>query len=415
MRNVFDQYSQPENRLTHALACTLDADRSLLRPFLAWAGARDVPPVDRLQITEQQVPGSPVSGDEEEGRGLPDACVFDANGWALVIEAKVQSGVSADQLRRHLSTAKRYGFNCPSLLLLCVDEPPQGLPEQTAVRAWRELYRWFRERESTSQAAGTLTRYMEVFESRMIEQDYSIRGTITMFDGLRFDDGNPYTYSEAKRLVRLLGDELQKRSDLLSLGVDPDGERRAAITGRAASAVWDFLPLMVARGADSFTAFPHMTLALGQRIATAAITVPHRVRGEFRSRLRAAGEDEFFTLLRTIAERLQPVLARSAGSKCMIYVTQRHYHSQRSAAEVDARLDADLRTIVPGRRKEAKYQPEWIRAIYQVLTNKRSNIQLGLEAHLPYSCSIVRSADAVDLFAESWAAMFPIVEFVLKG
>ena len=31
-RKVFDQYSQPENRLTHALLTTLDQDRSLLVP-----------------------------------------------------------------------------------------------------------------------------------------------------------------------------------------------------------------------------------------------------------------------------------------------------------------------------------------------------------------------------------------------
>src|SRR2546422_9864387 len=115
MRNLFDQYEQPENRLTHALACTLDADRALLRPFLQWAGARDTPPVSQLRITEQQVPGELVSGDEDEGRGLPDACVFDNEGWALLVEAKVQAGISQDQLRRHSATAQRRGFATPFL------------------------------------------------------------------------------------------------------------------------------------------------------------------------------------------------------------------------------------------------------------------------------------------------------------
>ena len=34
MRNVFDQYTQPENRVTHALACTLAAEPVLLRDFV---------------------------------------------------------------------------------------------------------------------------------------------------------------------------------------------------------------------------------------------------------------------------------------------------------------------------------------------------------------------------------------------
>ena len=36
MRNLFDQYDQPENRLSHALAVCLNEDRRLLTKFLAW-------------------------------------------------------------------------------------------------------------------------------------------------------------------------------------------------------------------------------------------------------------------------------------------------------------------------------------------------------------------------------------------
>ena len=221
MRNLFDHYLQPENRLTHALVCTLDADRALLQPFLGWAGTIDIPPARQLRITEQQVPGDLVSGDEEEGRGLPDACVFNDKGWALVVEAKVQAGISPDQLRRHIATAQRYGFEKPFVLLIAVDDPPSLMPDRALHRAWRDVYSWFRDRADTSVWARRFTTYMETFESRMIALNYSIRGTLTMFDGLRFDEDNPYTYREGKRLIRLLRDELQKRKDLHKIGVDP--------------------------------------------------------------------------------------------------------------------------------------------------------------------------------------------------
>jgi hypothetical protein len=35
MRNIFDQYPQPENRVTHALVSAFHEDSDLLRSFLA--------------------------------------------------------------------------------------------------------------------------------------------------------------------------------------------------------------------------------------------------------------------------------------------------------------------------------------------------------------------------------------------
>ena len=413
MRNIFDQYVQPENRLTHALVCTLDAERGLLRRFLRWAGARDIPPVWRLRITEQQVPGELVSGDEEEGRGLPDASVFTDDGWALLIEAKAQAGILPSQLDRHISTCRRHGFQNPFLLLISVDAPPPRMPDRASHRAGREVYSWFR-RNGTSAWARALTTYMEAFEARQIALNYSIRGTLTMFDGLKFDEDNPFSYVEGKRLVRLLGDELQKRKDLQRLGVDPRGSRRSAITGRSGTGVWDFLPLKAARGATNFTAFPHLTISLRESEAEAAITIPNGVHGGFRTKLRAVGEAGFFHLLATIHERVRPVLGRSINSRAGVYALQRHYRSQRSPGEIDARLDVDLRTIVPGERREAKFQPEWMRAMYEIATRKRSNIQMGFVVRFPYTCSVLRSPAAVDLFAEAWKAMSPIIDFVLK-
>lgn len=43
MRNVFDQYDQPENRVTHALMSALHEDAKLLKAFLREV-AREAPP-----------------------------------------------------------------------------------------------------------------------------------------------------------------------------------------------------------------------------------------------------------------------------------------------------------------------------------------------------------------------------------
>lgn len=96
-----------------------------------------------------------------------------------------------------------------------------------------------------------------------------------------------------------------------------------------------------------------------------------------------------------------------------MYATQRHYRSQRSLPSVDGRLDVDLRTCVESTASGVKYQPEWAEAIYQLLINKRSNIQFGIEVRFQYACPIVRSSAAVGLFADSWIAMKPLLDFVL--
>lgn len=414
MRNIFDQYDQPENKLTHALYCTLVQDRSLIRPFLTWLGIDDIPPLKDIKIVEQQIPGVKARDFDDEESGVPDLCFYidtdlSEDGWAILFEMKVQATLSGQQLQRHATTAKRAGFNSPKLVAVTVDVPKASVPLGTVLRQWRDLYAWFDRQESTW--ARILVDYMETFETKAIAKEYEVRGTITTFNGLRFDSDRPYAYREAKRLIRLLGDELQSRDDLhRELGVDPQGQRRPAITDGAG--VWDFLPLREARGKD-FIRFPHLTMSIRDTYAIAAITVPNGVSGGFRTRLRANQFDGFLKLIRDIEGRLRPVIGRSNASKSIMYATQRHYRTQKSSPSVDGRIELDLRTCLATGSSIVKYQPEWAEALYHLLVNKRSNIQFGIEMQFSYSCETVKSPAALDLFADSWKAMKPLLDFVL--
>jgi hypothetical protein len=199
------------------------------------------------------------------------------------------------------------------------------------------------------------------------------------------------------------------------LASTPEGKRRPAITGKATDAVWDFLPLKAAQDAKPFTAFPHMTMSINRKQAVASVTVPNGVKGGFRSKLSQLGVQGFAEVVRSIESNVRPAVKRSVGAKPMVYATQRHFRSQRSSAEVDGRIEADLRTAVKQKGGLIKYQPEWIEAIYELLINKRSNIQLGFDVRFSYDCPTLRSAEATDLFAESWQAMFPIFELVIDS
>lgn len=343
--------------------------------------------------------------------------VFDDSNWAVLFESKIQAPAKLGQLIRHGETARRHGYDDCWVVMISVGKVSWELPEgetKIIARTWQEVYSWFNRRATKSFWANELVQYMQVFEQKMLSQEYNIKGTITVFDGLRFDDNNPYTYREGKRLIRLLGDLLQERSDLHKIGVDPEGSRRPAITGKATDGVWDFLPLVVASDAKSFTSFPHLTLVVHRSHATAAITVPNDVKGGFRSKLKRAGLDGFMTLISQLEKGIRPIVRRSNEAKPMIYATQRHHLGQKSPAVVDARLETDLRTACRTSSSKVRYQPEWVAAIYELLVHKRSNIQFGVEVQFKYTCPVVQSREAEDLFAETWKALLPLVDFVLE-
>ena len=117
MRNLFDQYSQPENRVTHALATALHEEPKLLRSFLRRVAGTSPPPRVPLVVLEQRLPGEPEPDGDEERAGLPDLWVHDRDeAWALLVECKVAAGLTADQVRRHRRTAERRGFERLELL-----------------------------------------------------------------------------------------------------------------------------------------------------------------------------------------------------------------------------------------------------------------------------------------------------------
>ena len=78
MRNVFDQYKTPENRLTHALTTALAEDRELCKSFIGWVCGSTPTGRKRLEILGQRLPGEPETDEDENARrSLPDAWIHD--------------------------------------------------------------------------------------------------------------------------------------------------------------------------------------------------------------------------------------------------------------------------------------------------------------------------------------------------
>ncbi len=419
MRNVFDQFQQPENRLTHALMCSLHEDPKLLKRFVHWATGEAAPAGD-LQVVEQSLPGQDEGEEltEQQRRGLPDGWIFDDDGWALLIESKIGCRLEADQIQRHRFTAQRRGFTKLHTLALVNEMPDLLVDSELKIRRWTELYVWLKAESYISEWASRLHEYMEILEAKLVADEYLKTGTLTVFNGVPFSGESPYNYLEAKRLLRLAMDELRLRKDLVvSLGIDRKAAGRSAITGKDSSAVWDYLRLAKSADAKNFTEFPHLTLGLHREYMHAIVVVPNGVRSDFRKNLFGKGQDHFAQVLSEILKQFKESLGAVAGAVPWVELIQRRYPSQRSEPFIDALLEFDLRTAFAAgsnTQPAPKLQPQWLQSTYEALKDRKANLQLAIGVRFSYDrCPDVSTRVILDHIAQSWIACAPLIKNLL--
>lgn len=414
MRNLFDQYNAPENRLTHALGCCLQRDGRLLRAFVRWVTGRRHLAWRQLEVLEQQVPGLPMSASDDDECGLPDLWIHGDEDWSLIVESKVMAKVSADQLRRHKRTAERNGFTNIDLVVLAPAIPPHRV-KNVLYFTWPQVYCWLRRQAKYSQWAACMSDYMEIAETRMSNDGYLGDESLTEFDGIPFGTEHPYTYREAKRVIRLALEELRRRRDLRKLGMDPEGEGRPAITGRDGSAVWDFIPLRAAKGNPSFTSCPHLTLGIQSMRTIVVVTLPNAVPATMRGQLIDLGIDGFANLIQQMEKGISKALRGISRAYPYLEAVQRHFPSQRSSGIEDARLEFDLRTAVKSSKSPVKQQVQWMEAVFAALSSKRSNLQLAVGAVLPYIDPRLHSRGVLDVIAGIWIGCKPWIKTILDN
>jgi len=413
VRNPFDQYRHHENRLTHALACCLAEDRQFLRAFVQWATDETPPKTSDLRIVEQSLPGEPEADEEEpEQRGLPDAWIYSDDGWALLLESKVSAPISQHQIRRHLETAESRGFPDRRIVVLSVSLPPGEKKPRVHHRAWKDLYRWTLSGNWKTPWPHMFAEYMAAAEGRMLADEYLKEGTLTTFTGIPFGEETPYSYREAKRLLKLLMDELRTRTTLSEKhGANLSALGRKAITGTGANSVWDFLRLGAIKGDTAFTKRPHLTLSVGRDRVLVQVTIPNGMDGSLRKGLVALGPDGFNDVLAKVLKSASAVLDKDPGAVPYLMLLQRHYPTQRSEPITDATLEFDLRTAFSDGDSGVKAQPEWMAMAFHSFAKKRSNLQLSVGISFPYKRSgTVRDAKFADMVERSWLACGPLLK-----
>jgi hypothetical protein len=107
-------------------------------------------------------------------------------------------------------------------------------------------------------------------------------------------------------------------------------------------------------------------------------------------------------------------LRRIKGCVPEIIVLQRHWLSRRSSSVVDCQLRFDARTALPEAsryRGQVKSQAQWLKAAYEALTHRRSNLEFQIGCSFPYdTCPTVADFSIVRAIADVWLACAPIIK-----
>jgi hypothetical protein len=371
----------------------------------------------KLVVREQSLPGDEgdLSEEEIQRRGLPDGCITDEDSWGLLIESKFAAKPTADQLRRHLRTARRRGIEDVSLLLITVHAAPSHLPDKIIVRQWWEVYAWLCKHAAPSPWARHCREYMQVAETKEAGVDYLQEGRLTVFSGIPFGRDEPYSYGQAKRLLKLLREELCRDTRLSKqLGADLTGPGRPAITGRGRSSVWDFIPITHSYRAKNHTQYLHLTLAILENRVAAYVTIPNGIKSRLRSTLLGSNLEGFESLIQTVTINMVKSLKGVEGFVPEVVVVQRHFRSQSSPGVVDCELKFDGRTALPKMsryRGQVKRQPQWVKAAHDALAHRQSNLEFQVGCLFPYDrCPTTRDKKIVRTISDVWLACAPIVQ-----
>ena len=406
MRNIFDYYKQSENQLTHALFSTLANDPALLRGFI-----KDICKVQgvkkNLHLSVQSYPSARAYTDDEiKSRSIPDAWIYNDDGFALVFEAKISDSLTQPQLTSHENTARKQGFETPRFYTITA-LPNAGDFENWTQITWVSIYTWLKKQAHDNIWAKNLAEYFELLEARMFENEQLSNGKITTFTGFpSYEDG--YNYLVAKNTLRKALDELRKDKRLMNcLGMNPKAPGRGAIKGKDDTRVWDFLPM--GTHDKNFTESLHLTLGINQTAVEPMITIPHGLSTNKKNKIKNLGIDGFTECCKEILASMEEVLNECPDAQPMLRGFQRHYPSQSAKPIVDTLIEVDLRTAFESNGK-VKYQPQWLEVIYDVFCNKKSNYQMQVGMFFSYeNCPNLKDPKALDLIARSWLACEPLI------
>lgn len=141
------------------------------------------------------------------------------------------------------------------------------------------------------------------------------------------------------------------------------------------------------------------------------------MKAQFRNPVKEMGEEGFFEVMQEINRNFRRITKTYSGSYPFANIAQRRFASVSAKPTVDGKMDFDLRTAFAGPKgQKVKVQDEWLRAMYSMIINKRSNMDWDVGMCFPYeSCKKTGQPVILDAVVESWLACKPLLDRMLSG
>jgi len=414
--NLFESYSQPENKLTLALLQTLAADDRLARRFLKWAVPGLPAPRGKVYLYSQRKPAVGRgfrTGDPELDPAIPDGW-FATDDLLVAVEVKKDPGVlRADQLKGHLKALMRREATQKGLLVLTPDhgEPSEvvtfkGLEGAGGIpvwwRGWAEVHRWAC---VEIDARGGERPGLGVFLLRRF-REYMEMSEVSGFAGVVFDEG--YDYRRAKAILKALRQELVPEVERLY----PDLQcGRGHITDDGL--VWD-----VFGRRDQFTKDPHFTLVVDDGGVLLALTVPDKATQAWRVLSHLASRPR--TLERAVWEFLGIALRGKEEHRPVISVEvkQRHWKGRSGPSFEDAKLISrlDIARFCPSklRAKGVKEKDSWWQNLLTLLSGGKgtANWEFQIQNYFGIDQEVTKTRHLKAELVRIFGAFKPLYELV---
>lgn len=365
---LFDQYSNPENRLTHALLHTIGSSGWLLTRFLKdLVGVKFQTKKLFFEISTQKVPFGHGDVDHDQIQAIPDAWIIEENlQLGIAIEVKDRkNNLNKQQLEWHKK--RIYHYENKYLLVITPDlsEPPiiNILREEentengkvtTVWRSWDNIYRWLSDVNLKKSSIQSHEKFLITAMTEYLERRREVLG----FQGILFSSG--FDVYEAKEILNA---EMVELMDTVLSQYKELNTRRPAITTFSKGSVWDCFG-----SKEGFTRDLHITLSITENWHDISITIPNSAKAAWK-RLRQVFTDGKY--MDTLLDILRDL--RKEVPHLYIEFNQRHFKNRKFGVR-DGYMEFSIDTLGSGFSKKdssVKEFPIWREALKEAIINKK--------------------------------------------
>jgi len=380
LHTLYDQYSNDENRLTHALLHTIGSSPFLFPRFLKnIVGINYNLSGGIFEISTQKVPNAHGDNNQEKVESIPDAWIInEQKGIAIAIEVKdVKNNIRISQLSKH--AARIHGYKKQYLLVITPDLKRPAKIDYLVKKehkklnivwcSWDEIYRWL----SKLQKSKLSKLKKEEFLLKSMQEYLDRRREVLGFQGIKFNNG--FDVNEAKVILNA---EMEKLELLIKKTFKDLVLRRPAITTFALESVWDCFGVK-----DGFTSDLHLTFSIKETYHDIAIVVPNASKNPWKRLKNIFSDPKEEEILFSILINLRKQIPH-----LYIEFIQRHFIARKVAVR-DGFMEFNIDTLgkkFKNKKTKAKEFPIWHQAIKSAVLNKsKINGQIMFKARFFYN------------------------------